>query len=95
MSAALLALVADDRLAQQVLAIWISMRLPASTPDSVIADRVVGLGVAATTTAVVRAVRRLRAAELIVDGGTTDLGDRWLQTVAAALMAGQKGSRRR
>lgn len=85
-AAALLALVADDRTAQKVLAVWVSMKEPASTTDNAITDRCMTLGVGPSFTNTRQAVARLRAAGLIVDGGTTELGEKWLQTVAVNLI---------
>lgn len=88
-AAALLALVADDRVAQKVLAVWMSMNEPASTTDNAIADRCMELGIDASIGRTRQAAARLRAAGLIVDGGTTDLGEKWLQTVAMNMIGSQ------
>lgn len=86
---ALLALVADDRVASKVLSVWVSMRLPASTTDAVIVRECSSMGISYADTA----IKRLRAAGLIVDGGTTAIGLRWLHAVAAEL-TGSTGKRK-
>ncbi len=86
---ALLALVADDRTASKVLAAWVSMRMPAATADSVIVRTCNDMGISYADIA----IRKLRAAGLIVDGGTTEIGLRWLHAVAADL-TGSTGKRK-
>lgn len=86
---ALLALVADDRTASRVLAAWVSMRLPAATPDAAIVRACSDMGISYADTA----IKKLRAAGLVVDGGTTEIGLRWLHAVAAEL-TGSTGKRK-
>lgn len=91
----MLALVADDRPAQKVLAVWLSMARGKAVPDDdVIATRCVVLGVASKVDAA-RAAARLRAAGLLTPDGTTDLGERWLQTIAANLTGTSRSKKKK
>lgn len=91
----MLALVADDRPAQKVLAVWLSMADGEETPDEdAIATQCVVLGVASKADAA-RAAARLRAAGLLTVDGTTDLGERWLQTIAANLTGSGRSKRKK
>lgn len=90
----LLALVADDDVAARMLAVWVSMSQPLGKDAGArLVDRAVDLGVA-TDDVAEQAAMRLEAAELLIDRGTTDLGRRWLQTVASRLLTGRARKRR-
>lgn len=91
---ALLSLIVDDATALRVLAAWGALGLPLTALTESMPQLAALSG--ATMAGVEAVLPRLRAARVLVDGGTTELGDRLLQQrVRTALDAGSATGRRR
>ena len=79
---ALLALVAGDELDPRVLAAWVGLRLSVPIDIDAATDAIAAM-LRDTKWHIGRSIRRLETARLLVNGGTTEIGIRWLQSVAA------------
>lgn len=84
---ALLALIVDDTDAMQVLAAWGALALQLDDPKAT--DAIADL-ISLSLGRVERALRKLRAARVLVDDGITELADMLLQTIVKQRLDGAK-----